>query len=64
MKTARITLELSGTTLEKLLFLSRHYNRSPDDLTLDLLHAAILLSSENIEQEDFGRENLHSQRLH
>lgn len=47
MKTARITLELSGTTLEKLLFLSRHYNRSPDDLTLDLLHAAILLSSEN-----------------
>lgn len=64
MKTAHITLELSGTTLEKLLLLSRHYNRSPDDLTLDLLHAAILLSSENIEQEVFGLKNLHSQHLH
>ncbi|NLZ18323.1 MAG: hypothetical protein GX087_11435 [Desulfobulbaceae bacterium] len=64
MKTARITLELSGTTLEKLLFLSHHYQRSPDDLTLDLLHAAILLSTENIEQEAFGQGQLKYRRLH
>ena len=64
MKTARITLELSGTTLEKLLFLSRHYNRSPDDLTLDLLHAAILLSSENVEKEAFGSADLLFRQIH
>lgn len=64
MKNARITLELSGTTLEKLLSLSKHYNRSPDELTLDLLHAAILLSSESVEQEGFHRDSLHQQCLH
>lgn len=64
MKTARITLELSGTTLEKLLFLSRYYNRSPDDLTLDLLHAAIFISPENIEKKAFGSEKLHSRQVH
>ena len=36
--------ELSGSTLDKLLFLARHYDRTPDELTLDLLHAAILLT--------------------
>lgn len=64
MKTARITLELSGSTLEKLLFLSRHYERSPDDLTLDLLHAAILLSVENIEEDVFDPKQLHGRRMH
>ena len=45
MKSARITLELSGSTLDKLLFLARHYDRTPDELTLDLLHAAISRAS-------------------
>ena len=54
MKSARITLELSGSTLDKLLFLARHYDRTPDELTLDLLHAAILLTSENIEKQTFA----------
>ncbi len=41
MKTARITLELSGETLENLLYLATCLNRHPDDLMVDLLHAAI-----------------------
>lgn len=64
MKTARITLELSGTTLESLLFLSKHHNRSPDDLILDLLHSAIILGVENIKQEKFGQEYINLQNIH
>lgn len=41
MKTARITLELSGQTLENLLLLAHRLHRHPNDLTVDLLYAAI-----------------------
>jgi hypothetical protein len=40
-KTARITIELSGRTLENLIALAVKLHRHPDDLTVDLLYAAI-----------------------
>jgi len=47
MKTAQITLELSGKTLENLLYLSRCLQRHPNDLTIDLLYAAIEASMDS-----------------
>ncbi|MGI6655462.1 MAG: hypothetical protein ACOX5Z_01275 [Desulfobulbus sp.] len=41
MRTARITLELSGETLDNLLLLATRLNRHPDALTIDLLYGAI-----------------------
>ncbi len=48
MKTAQITLELSGKTLENLLYLAQRLQRHPDDLTVDLLYAAIESSMESV----------------
>lgn len=48
MKTAQITLELSGKTLENLLYLAQRFQRHPDDLTVDLLYAAIESSMESV----------------
>ncbi|NLX19423.1 MAG: hypothetical protein GXY53_09130 [Desulfobulbus sp.] len=48
MTTARITLELSGKTLDNLLYLAMHLERHPDDLTVDLLHAAIESSMHSV----------------
>ena len=45
MKTAQITLELSGKTLENLLRLAARLQRHPDDVTVDLLYAAIEASA-------------------
>lgn len=47
MKTAQVTLELSGKTLENLLYLSKRLQRHPNDLTVDLLYAAIEASMES-----------------
>lgn len=41
MKTARITLELQGQTLENLLNLAVRTGQHPDDLTVNLLYAAL-----------------------
>ncbi|WP_310598622.1 hypothetical protein [Desulfobulbus sp.] len=51
MKTAQITLELSGKTLENLLYLSRRLQRHPNDLTVDLLYAAIEASMDSTEAQ-------------
>ena len=50
-KTARITLELSGRTLENLITLAAKLNRHPDDLTVDLLYAAIEASVDSTEAQ-------------
>jgi len=47
MKTAQITLELSGKTLENLLYLASRLQRHPNDLTVDLLYAAIEASMDS-----------------
>lgn len=49
MKTAQITLELSGKTLENLLVLAQRLHRHPNDLTIDLLYAAIEASIDSTE---------------
>nr|WP_321467501.1 hypothetical protein [uncultured Desulfobulbus sp.] len=49
MKSAQITLELSGKTLENLLYLSHRLHRHPNELTVDLLYAAIEVSMDNEE---------------
>nr|WP_320013160.1 hypothetical protein [uncultured Desulfobulbus sp.] len=51
MKSAHITLELTGKTLDNLLFLSERLKRHPNDLTIDLLRAAIEVSVENEEAQ-------------
>ncbi|QQG65019.1 hypothetical protein [Desulfobulbus oligotrophicus] len=51
MKTAQITLELSGETLENLLYLATRLQRHPDDLTVDLLHAAIKASMDSADAQ-------------
>lgn len=51
MKTAQITLELSGKTLENLLYLAGRLQRHPNDLTVDLLHAAIESSMDSAEAQ-------------
>ncbi|MDR2549794.1 MAG: hypothetical protein LBD10_06325 [Desulfobulbus sp.] len=51
MKTAQITLELSGKTLENLLYLSRRLQRHPNDLTVDLLYAAIEASMDSTDAQ-------------
>ncbi len=50
-KTARITIELSGKTLENLILLATKLHRHPDDLTVDLLYAAIEASVDNTEAQ-------------
>ena len=50
-KTARITIELSGRTLENLISLATKLQRHPDDLTVDLLYAAIEASADNAEAQ-------------
>lgn len=50
-KTVRITLELSGKTLENLLFLALKLQRHPNDITIDLLHAAIEASMHSTEAQ-------------
>jgi proline dehydrogenase len=50
-KTARITIELSGRTLENLISLARKLHRHPDDLTVDLLYAAIEASADSTEAQ-------------
>ena len=47
MKSAQITLELSGKTLENLLYLARRHQRHPNELTIDLLYAAIEVSMDS-----------------
>lgn len=49
MKTVQITLELSGKTLENLLALAHRLHRHPNDLTIDLLYAAIEASIDSTE---------------
>ncbi|WP_028317881.1 hypothetical protein [Desulfobulbus elongatus] len=51
MKTARITLELSGQTLDNLLYLAARLQRHPNDLTVDLLHAAIEASMDSADAQ-------------
>ena len=51
MKTAQITLELSGETLENLLYLARRQQRHPNDLTVDLLYAAIEASMDSADAQ-------------
>lgn len=51
MKTAKVTLELSGKTLENLLYLSMRLQRHPNDLTVDLLYAAIEASMESADAQ-------------
>ncbi len=51
MRKAQITLELSGQTLEHLLVLAHRLHRHPNDLTVDLLYAAIEASMENTEAQ-------------
>jgi hypothetical protein len=46
---ARITIELSGRTLEKLMTLSVEFHRHPDDLIVDLLNVAIEASAQDTE---------------
>jgi len=50
-KTARITIELSGKTLENLILLATKLHRHPDDLTVDLLYAAIEASVDSTEAQ-------------
>ena len=50
-KTARITIELSGRTLENLISLATKLHRHPDDLTVDLLYAAIEASADSTEAQ-------------
>lgn len=50
-KTARITIELSGRTLENLISLAVKLHRHPDDLTVDLLYAAIEASVDSTEAQ-------------
>lgn len=50
-KTARITIELSGKTLENLISLAVKLHRHPDDLTVDLLYAAIEASVDSTEAQ-------------
>lgn len=47
MKSAQITLELTGKTLENLLYLAQRFQRHPNDLTVDLLYAAIEISMDS-----------------
>ncbi|MGD9948651.1 MAG: hypothetical protein AB7U29_09255 [Desulfobulbus sp.] len=47
MKNAQITLELSGKTLENLLYLAHRLHRHPNELTVDLLYAAIEISMDS-----------------
>ena len=47
MKSAQITLELSGKTLENLLYLSQRLQRHPNELTVDLLYAAIEITMDS-----------------
>ncbi|WP_043770228.1 hypothetical protein [Desulfobulbus propionicus] len=51
MKTAHITLELSGKTLENLIYLATRLQRHPNDLTVDLLYAAIEASMDSVEAQ-------------
>ncbi|MBM9614135.1 hypothetical protein JWJ90_07520 [Desulfobulbus rhabdoformis] len=51
MKSAHITLELTGKTLERLLYLSQRLHRHPNELTVDLLQAAIEVSVDNEEAQ-------------
>jgi len=50
-KKARITIELSGKTLENLILLATKLHRHPDDLTVDLLYAAIEASVDSTEAQ-------------
>lgn len=51
MKSAQITLELTGKTLENLLQLAMRLQRHPNDLTVDLLYAAIEASMESADAQ-------------
>ena len=62
MKTARITLEFSGETLDNLLYIAQRRERHPNELIVDLLSSAIESSIDG-DKEQNALLNISSQGL-